>query len=135
MSPAQLFKGFSEEAQEKMAEEAAERWDAATVHASNARWKEYPSEKKQKILEEGGAVYTDMIAAMSEGASSPKVQAVVTRWHANMQNFWSPNDEQLLGLADLYNDDARFREKFDAMSPGLAPFMREAVREYVKNRR
>ena len=97
MSDRQLFRGFSEEEQEKMAAEAEQRWDPETVRASNARWKQYPPEKKQRILDEGNAVYTDMIAAMSEGPSSPKVQAIVKRWHDHMQYFWSPNDEQLLG--------------------------------------
>jgi hypothetical protein len=52
-----------------------------------------------------------------------------------MQNFWSPNDEQLVGLADGYNQDARFRANFDKMHPKLAEFMREAVKVYVKNRK
>jgi hypothetical protein len=52
-----------------------------------------------------------------------------------MQYFWSPNNEQLLGLADLYNDDARFRANFDRLGPNLAGFMREAVKEYVDKRR
>ena len=135
MSDKQLFRGFSDEEQEKMAAEAEQRWDPETVRASNARWKQYPPEKKQRIMDEGNALYTDMIAAMSEGPSSRKVQAIVKRWHDHMQYFWSPNDEQLLGLADLYNDDPRFSANFEAMQPGLATFMREAVQVYVENRK
>ena len=71
---------------------------------------------------------------MSKGAASKDVQAIVTRWHKHMQYFWSPNDEQLLGLADLYNDDPRFKAKYEKVHPGLAEFMREAVKVYVKNR-
>jgi len=134
MSHKQLFKAFTDEEQEMMAEEAAQRWDSNTVRQSNARWKQHPPEKKQRILDEGSSVYTDLIAAMAEAPSSPRVQAMIARWHAHMQHFWSPNDEQLLGLADLYNDDPRFHANFEAMKPGLAPFMREAIRQYVKNR-
>jgi hypothetical protein len=75
-----------------------------------------------------------MIAVMSESPSSPNVQAIVKRWHGHLQYFWSPNDEQLRGLADLYNEDAGFHANFEAMQPGLAEFMRDAIREYVKNR-
>lgn len=135
MSDKQLFRGFSDEEQEKMAAEAEQRWDPETVRASNARWKEYSPEKRQRILDEGNAVYTDLIAAMSEGPSSSRVQAIVKRWHDHLQYFWSPNDEQLLGLADTYNNDPRFHANFEAMQPGLSGFMREAVQVYVQNRK
>jgi hypothetical protein len=52
-----------------------------------------------------------------------------------MQYFWSPNDEQLVGLANGYNEDPRFRANFEKMHPRLAGFMREAVKVYVENRK
>ena len=93
-----------------------------------------PPEKEQ-ILAEGKAIYTDMIAAMPKGADSAEVQAVIARWHKNMEYFWIPNDEQLLGLAEMYNDDPRFKANFDKMHPKLAEFMREAVKVYVEGGR
>lgn len=134
MSDKSLFEGFSEAEQEKYAEEAAQRWDAKTVRASNKKWKSYPDAEKKKILAEGNTLYTDLAAVMSKGAASKDVQAVVVRWHKHMQYFWSPNDDQLLGLADLYNDDPRFKANYEKVHPGLAEFMREAVKVYVKNR-
>jgi DNA-binding transcriptional MerR regulator len=134
MSDQQLFRGFSEEEQEKMAAEAEQQW-GESVRASNARWKQYPAAKKQRILDEGNALYNDMIGAMPEGPSSPKVQAIVKRWHDHMQYFWSPNDEQLLALANGYNDDPRFFANFESMKPGLAAFMRDAVKIYVNGRK
>jgi DNA-binding transcriptional MerR regulator len=133
MSDQQLFRGFSKEEQEKMAAEAEQQW-GESVRASNARWKHYPPEKKQRIMDEGNALYNDMVGAMPEGPSSPKVQAILKRWHSHMQYFWSPNDEQLLALANGYNNDPRFLANFEAMKPGLAAFMLDAVKVYVKNR-
>jgi hypothetical protein len=52
MSDQQLFRGFTEEEQEKLDAEAAQRWDSTTVHASNARWKKYSPAKKQHILDQ-----------------------------------------------------------------------------------
>lgn len=135
MTDAQLFRAFSDEEQDNLAEEAAERWDSETVRESNARWKAYPAEKRQRILEDGNTIYRDLIAQMDEDPGSAQVQHLISRWHAHMQNFWSPNDEQLLGLADLYNEDARFNASFEAMRPGLAKFMRDAVRVYIKDRK
>ena len=76
-----------------------------------------------------------MIAAMPKGASSAEVQAIVERWRKHMDYFWTPNLEQLLGLADMYNDDPRFKANFDKMHPNLREFMREAVKVYVAKRK
>jgi DNA-binding transcriptional MerR regulator len=135
MDPKKLFEGFSEQEQEQLAEEAAQKWDRATVEASNRKWKSFSAAEKESILAQGNAVYGDLLAVRSRGAASPQVQAVIGRWQAHLEHFWSPNDEQLLGLADLYNDDARFRANYEKTAPGLAEFMREAVRVYVKNRK
>jgi DNA-binding transcriptional MerR regulator len=134
MSQKGLFEGFSEEEQEKYAQEAEQMYDPETVRASNKKWKAYSEAKKEAILAEGKSIYFDLAAAMSKGAASKEVQAVIARWHKHMQYFWSPNDEQLLGLADLYNNDPRFRENYEKVAPDLSEFMREAVKVYVKKR-
>ena len=69
---------------------------------------------------------------MPRGAASAEVQAIVGRWRKHMDYFWTPNLDQLNGLADLYNDDPRFKANYDKVDPRLAVFMREAVREYVR---
>ncbi len=135
MNPRKLFAGFTEEEQEQLAKEAAERWDGETVKTSNRTWKSYTADEKKRILSEGNAVYSDLVAVRAKGAASKEVQAVIARWHAHLRYFWSPSDEQLLGLAELYNDDPRFRANYDRFEPGLSEFMREAVKVYVKNRR
>ena len=135
MSKKQIFAGFSEEEQEKLAAEAEQMYDPETVRASNRKWKGYSAEQKQRILDEGKQVYTDMIAAMPKGAASAEVQALVERWRKHMDYFWTPNLEQLLGLANGYVDDPRFRANFEAMHPQLAEFMLAAVKVYVDARK
>lgn len=130
-----LFEGFSDEEQEKYAQEAEQIYDPETVKASNRQWKAYTPAEKERILTEGKSIFTDMAKEMPQGASAPQVQAVVARWHKHMQYFWSPSDEQLLGLADLYNDDPRFKSNYETLAPGLARFMREALKVYVKDRK
>ena len=126
-----LFEGFSEEEQEKYTLEAEQLYDPETVRESNRKWKGYSASKKEAIMEEGKQIYQDMVAVMSKGASSVEVQAVVEHWRKHMDYFWTPNLEQLLGLANGYNDDPRFKENFDKMHPKLAEFMLEAVKVYV----
>ena len=135
MSEKGLFAGFSEEEQEQYAAEAEKMYDPETVRESNRKWKAYSAAKKEAILAEGNAIYTDMIAAMPQGATSPEVQSVVERWRRHMDYFWTPNLDQLQALANGYNDDPRFKANFDKMHPQLAEFMREAVRVYVENQK
>lgn len=134
MSQKGLFEGFSDEEQEKYAVEAEKIYDPETVRESNRKWKSYSAAKKEAVMAEGRQVYEDMIAAMPKGAASMEAQAVVEHWRRHMDYFWTPNLEQLLGIANGYNDDPRFRENFDKMHPQLAEFMLEAVKAYVKNK-
>ena len=135
MSPGGFFEGFSEEQQEEYARQAEQMYDPETVRDSNRQWKSYSDEKKQAILEEGKQIYVDMIAAMPKGAESPEAQTVVARWREHMDYFWTPNLEQLLGLATMYRQNPDFKANFDAMHPDLADFMRAAVEVYVAKRK
>ena len=135
MSDKQLFEVFSEEQQAEYEKEAMQMYDPETVKASNKKWKRYTTAEKQHIGEEGNAVYQDLLLAMPKGAASPEAQACIERWRKHMGYFWTPNDEQLLGLANMYNDDPRFKANFDNAHPHLAAFMRSAVKVYVENRK
>jgi DNA-binding transcriptional MerR regulator len=135
MSNKQIFSGFSEEEQEKYAAEAEKLYDPETVRASNRRWKSYSAEQKKQILDEGKQIYVEMLAAMPKGAGSAEVQALVERWRVNMDNFWTPNLDQLVGLSGMYSEDPRFKANFDSFGPGLAEFMGEAVRIYVAGKK
>ncbi len=135
MSQKQLFEVFNDEQQAEYEKEAMQMYDPATVKASHKLWKSYTTAEKQRIGEEGNAVYQDLILAMPKGAASPEAQSCVERWRRHMEYFWIPNLEQLLGLANLYNDDPRFKANFDKADPRLAEFMREAVIVYVESRK
>jgi hypothetical protein len=135
MSDKQLFEAFSDEQQAEYEKEVAQKYDPAIVKASAKKWKSYTTAEKQHIGEEGNEVYKAILAAMPKGASSPEAQAGVERWRKHIEYFWIPDDEQLIGLTDLYNEDSRFKANFDKIDPRLAEFMREAVKIYVENRK
>jgi DNA-binding transcriptional MerR regulator len=128
MDEIKMFEPFNERQQAEYEKEAAEKYDPEIMQASQQKWKSYSKADKQRIGEEGNAVYRDFVLAIPKGPSSPEAQDCVRRWRAHMAYFWEPNDEQCLGLADLYNDDPRFRANFDKIDPRLAGFVREAVR-------
>ena len=135
MSKKQIFSGFTPEEEEKYAREAEQMYDPETVRESNRKWKAYGTEKQQAILAEGKQIYVEMIAAMPKGADSPEVQALVERWRKHMDYFWTPELDQLLCLAEMYNADERFKANYDQLHPKLAEFMLEAVKVYVEGKK
>ncbi len=135
MSSKDLFYGFSEEEQEKYALEAKQLYNPDTVIASNKKWKSYSAAEKERIITEGNAIYTDLVAAIARGVADPQVQALIGRWRKHIEYFWRPTDDQLIALANSYYDDPRFKTNFDKMDPRLARFIGEAVKIYVKNRK
>ena len=135
MSDNKFFEGFNEAEQEKYALEAEQMYDPESVRESVRKWKSYSAAKKVSVMAEGSAIYKDMIAVIPKGAASPEAQAIVERWRKHLDHFWTPNLDQLLGLANGYNDDPRFKVNFDKMDPRLAEFMRAAVKDYVEGHR
>lgn len=131
MDNKELFKGLSKEQEEAYAKEAEQMYDPEIVRASNRKWKGYSDEEKSRILQESSQIYVDMAAAIPQGAASDAAQACVARWRKNMDHFWTPNLDQLVGLSELYNQDERFKANFDKVNSGLAEFFREAVKVYV----
>jgi MerR family transcriptional regulator, thiopeptide resistance regulator len=131
MEDKKLFAVFSDEEQAEYEKEAMKLYDPEIVKASNRKWKSYSADQKQKIADEGNAVYADFVKAMPSGPASAEAQAVVERWRQHMNYFWTPNEEQLLGLAEGYNDDPRFKVNFDKIDQGLAAFVRDAVKVYL----
>lgn len=132
MNDKQLFQGFSDEQQKEYTKEAIHRWGDDIVKESQKRWGSYSAEQKQKIGEEGNAVYRDLVAAMAFNPDSPQVQSCIARWHQHLRYFYEPSKEIMLGLADGYNDDPAFSANFAKIHPELASFMRKAIQVYCK---
>jgi DNA-binding transcriptional MerR regulator len=133
MEKKELFEGFSPEEEAKMEQEALDTYDPETVKQSWKKWRNYSKDKQQSILDEGKEIYQEFVKAMPFGAESPQAQACVQHWRDHMDNFWTPNLEQLLGLADLYNNDPHFKQNYDKIHPDLAEFVRSAIQIYVVN--
>ncbi len=124
-----LFDGFSEEQQQRYNEEAVERW-GDTARESIRKWDSYSKQKQAEILKEGEQVQRSLLEAMPLGPDSAEAQLAVARWHAQIRNFYEPDVEMLLGLADLFNDQPEYRATYEKLDPGLPEFFREAIRVY-----
>lgn len=126
-----LFAGLNKPEHQHYAAEAEARYGKHVVARSRQQWQGYAPARQQAVMDEGNAVYADLVAAMPLGAAAPAVQAIVQRWRDHLNHFWTPQLEHLAPLAATYRDDPRFRANFDKIDPALAEFMVAAVDCYV----
>lgn len=84
-------------------------------------------------MAEGGAVYSDLAQAMLSGepATSPAIQAILTRWHNHLRHFYEPTLDILRGLGELYNSDPAFIAFFDRLHPDLPQYLQDTIAQYV----
>jgi hypothetical protein len=132
MSKQQLFSGFSSEEEKRHYEQAREQYGAEEVDASYKLWNSYGKEKQDAIKAEGGAIYTELAALITQeqATTSAAVQAVIARWHQHMRYFYEPSVERLRGLGQLYVESPDFAEKFRQIHPNLPEFMQVAINHY-----
>ena len=136
MSEHEIFGGFREEQQEEYAQQARERWDPELVDQSMKLWKSYSPEKKQQVLDEGQAVYVDILEYMKEGKApnSTEVQACLVRWRQHMHYFYEPSWDVLRGLGNMYANSLEFRTNFEKMHPDLPDYLNEAIQIYTEGK-
>jgi hypothetical protein len=131
MDEPRLFDVFNEEKQKEYEEEATRRW-GEQVRLSNQKWNSYTAEQKAAIGAEGEANYRELLAHMSEGPTSPAVQAAVAKWHQHLRYFYEPSLETLEGLGHMYNQDPRFQETFRKLHPDFPAFLEQAITCYCQ---
>ena len=131
MSKTKIFEGFSEEKQKQYEQEAKKLWGEDSVGKSVKLWNSYSPQQKEQIKQEGGAIYTDLIASMSKSPESAEVQAILKCWHQHLRYFYEPTLEVLRGLGNAYNEHPDFNATFTAMHPDLPAFLQKAINRYV----
>lgn len=127
MSDEELYGGLSKEQAEAYAEEAKQRWDPRLVEESNARVKRWSKEKWAEVNEELEDILKQLAALMGTPVGDKKVQALVARHHAYMNNFFEIKASMYRNFAKLYTEDLRFRAYFEKYRAGLADHLAEAI--------
>lgn len=130
----ELYAGFSKEQKESYDKEARERWGDKAVEDSVKRAKKMTKEEFAKIKAETEAIGKDLAELMDQGfkVDSSEVQAVVQRHYNWIGYFYTPTPEVYEGLGDMYVNDSRFKATYEKFKPGLAQFLRDAMKHYSK---
>ncbi|PLX27340.1 hypothetical protein C0583_03415 [Candidatus Parcubacteria bacterium] len=113
--------------------EAKDRWGKTDAYKQSEERIAKMSEEEIKKLKIDGETLTQKIADnITKGALSKDVQALIIKHHKSINRFYDCSIEMYGQLGEMYVQDPRFRSYYDKFKPGLARFMRSAIREYCK---
>lgn len=132
LTPEEQFEVFgTDKVGGEWAEEAEQRWgDTAAYQQAQRRTASYAKQDWQRLKAEADAGLQEFASAMRDGAPADGERArtlaeahraFLTRW------FYDCSHDMHRGLAATYVDDDRFRATFEAVAPGLAQYVSEAI--------
>ena len=112
--------------------EVKERWGDTDAHAESARrTARYTKNDWKAIKAEDETIGSGLGAALAAGAKAgdPEVQALIERHRLQIdQRFYPCSKEMHANLGDTYVADPRFAATYEKIQPGLARFVRDAIR-------
>lgn len=136
MSDREKFEGFKknliDENERKFGAEARKKFGDAQVNVSNAKVMGMTQEKYDQVQELSSRLNETLKHAMAQGDPkgelAQKAAALHREWLGHFWNFYSK--EAHVALAQSYVDDPRFQAYYDAITPGAAVFLRDAIVVY-----
>lgn len=125
----EVFEGFDPRKHEA---EAEERWGNTDAYRqSKQKAASYDKQQWIVIKEEAARISNDFAAALQQGIAADDERAMdlaeqhrrhISRW------FYDCGYEMHSGLGEMYVADPRFTATYDAVAPGLAVYIRDAIR-------
>jgi MerR family transcriptional regulator, thiopeptide resistance regulator len=131
LTPEEQFEVLGDFKPEEYAAEAEQRWGESDAYrASQRRASQYSKADWQQIKAESDAIEQGFAAALAAGvpAADPRATALaeqhrlqICRW------FYDCSPAMQRGLAEMYVVDPRFAAHYDAIAPGLAQYVHDAI--------
>ena len=119
--------------EKKYSKEVKARWGDTQAYAQSAeRVKKMSKEDLARIKREGEDLMKEIASHMDCEVGCDEVQQLIARHYENLNHFYTPSIEMYTGLADMYVEDGRFNAYFETFAPGLAVFMRDAMKVYCE---
>lgn len=127
--PENLFEGFDPGPYD---DEARERWPQEWEQAQSAR-SAMTVEDTAQMQRAQTAAMIRMAGHLTAGTpvADPAVQTEVDSAYQGICRFWTPNAQAFKSLGRMYVDDPRFATNYDAITPGLAEYYRDAMAVYA----
>ncbi|ARE75356.1 MerR family transcriptional regulator [Streptomyces sp. NPDC059558] len=131
LTPEEKFEVFGDFDPDQYAAEAEQRWGGTDAYAeSQRRAAACTKEDWQRILAEAGDINRRLAALMDAGAAAESEEAMdLAEEHRGWidGNCYTCSYEMHTSLGEMYVADERFTATYDAVRPGLAVFLRDAI--------
>ncbi len=137
MTDKDLYQGFSPQKQAEWEREIVDKFGeagAAKIAESKANFGRMTKADMDAGKAEMAAITSAFAAALTAGepAESSPVQALAARQYAWVCRAWKPNRDAFIWLGRMYVEHADFRATYDAVKPGLAEYMSEAMTAFAE---
>jgi MerR family transcriptional regulator, thiopeptide resistance regulator len=131
LTPEERLEVFGDVRPEDHAAEARERWgDTDAYQESGRRTARYTKDDWLRIKAEGEAAMRALLDAMAAGrpADSPEAMDAAEAHRRQIDGAFYPcSYEMHVGLAEMYIVDPRFTATYEAMAPGAAQYLHDAI--------
>lgn len=137
MSDQEKFEGFKQtmvdENEKKYGEEIRKNYGDKAIDQSNAKLKGMTPQQYEEVTQLENEVKAKLAEAYIQGDPSSELAQNAADLHKQwLTYYWREyNKEAHAGLAQMYVDDERFRAYYDAVQPGSAEFLRDAILIYT----
>ena len=132
MNDMDMFEVFGDFDPNDHESEVTERWGDTDAYAESARrTARYTKDDWKKIKDESATVTAELGVQLAKGAKpdDQAVQALVDRHREQISRWFYPcSIEMQANLGEMYVADPRFAANYDKVQPGLAVFLRDAIR-------
>src|SRR6185369_8883348 len=132
MRDSEMFEVFGDFDPAAYEPEVTERWGDTDAYAeSSRRGARYTKDDWRTIKAESGAITSELGAALASGAApgDAGVQVLVDRYRDLIDRWFYPcSIEMQVNLGEMYVADPRFAATYERVQPGLATFVRDAIR-------
>jgi DNA-binding transcriptional MerR regulator len=131
LSPQERFEVFGDFNPDAYADEARERWGGPDAYAESVRrTSRYGKDDWQRIKAESEDWGRRLAALMAAGAPAEGADAMdLAEEHRQSigRRFYECSYEIHTGLADMYVADERFTAHYEAVRPGMARYLHDAI--------
>ena len=130
ITPQEQKELFGEHFSEEYAEEAEQRWgDTDKWRQSQQRTAAYTKADWEQVKAEADALNEAFVAARAQGPADSDAAMDAAEAHKRHieERFYDLDHAFHRCLGDTYVDDERWRATYDAVQPGLAQYVRDAI--------
>lgn len=136
MDPQELFDGFDPERQKAYEAELVDRYGESARERIAESWRRIGSMSRadaDRVQAELARCDEDYAVLMDAGVDpgDERVRALTAEHYRWVCQFWTPDADAFAGLGELYVDSPEFRARYDAVRPGLAAYVRDAMAAYA----